>query len=87
MNASSMDMTSSGGATFWERSWRLSGIGFILFFIVANVIYGAQPELGASADALAAFYNADRKQVLIAAVINGLAVLNLLWFAAAIRPT
>lgn len=82
-----MGMTSSGGATFWERFWRLSGINFILFFIVANVIYGAQPELGASADALAAFYNADRKQVLIAAVINGMAVLNLLWFAAAIRAT
>ncbi len=87
MSASGMDMTSSGGATFWERLWRLSGINFILFFIVANVIYGAQPELGASADALAAFYNADRKQVLIAAVISGMAVLNLLWFAAAIRAT
>ncbi len=85
--SASTGTTSSGDPAFWERLWRLSGINFILFFIVANIIYGVQPEPGASSDALLAFYSAGRKQVLIAAVINGMAVLNLLWFAAAIRAT
>jgi hypothetical protein len=70
---------------FWERLWRMSGINFVVFFIIAYVIYGHQPQVGASADALAAFYGGDRTRILIAAVFSGMAVLNLLWFAAAIR--
>ena len=70
---------------FWERLWRLSGINFVVFFIIAYVIYGYQPQVGASADALAAFYGGDRTRILIAAVFSSMAVLNLLWFAAAIR--
>jgi hypothetical protein len=72
---------------FWERLWRMSGINFVVFFIIAYVIYGHQPQVGASADALVAFYNGDRTRILIAAVISGLAVLNLLWFVAALRTT
>jgi hypothetical protein len=68
----------------WERNWRASGIGFVLFFIVAYIIYGSQPKVGASADKLVSFYDGDRTRILIAAVILGLAVLNLLWFAAAL---
>jgi hypothetical protein len=75
------------GALFWERLWRMSGINFIVFFIIAYVIYGYQPPVGASADALVAFYNGDRTRILIAAVFSGAAVLNLLWFAAALRVT
>src|SRR6202048_3090818 len=72
---------------FWERLWRMSGINFDIFFIIAYLIYGYQPRVGASADALVAFYDGDRTRILIAAVISGLAVLNLLWFAAAVRTT
>jgi hypothetical protein len=72
---------------FWERLWRMSGINFVIFFIIAYLIYGYQPRVGASADALVAFYDGDRTRILIAAVISGLAVLNLLWFAAALRTT
>ena len=60
---------------------------FVVLFIVAYVIYGYQPQVGASADALVAFYDGDRTRILIAAVFSGMAVLNLLWFAAAIRTT
>ena len=70
---------------FWDRLWRLSGIGFIIFFMAATIVYGAQPELGSTADALTAFYSVDRRHVLIAAILSGMAVLDLLWFAAAIR--
>ena len=72
---------------FWERLWRTGGIQFVVFFIIAYVIYGYQPQVGASADALAAFYDGDRTRILIAAVFSGMAVLNLLWFAAALRTT
>jgi hypothetical protein len=72
---------------FWERLWRMSGINFVVFFIIAYVIYGYQPHVGASADALVGFYDGDRTRILIAAVFSGMAVLNLLWFAAALRST
>jgi hypothetical protein len=71
----------------WERLWRMNGINFVVFFIIAYVIYGNQPKVGASADKLVSFYDGDRTRILIATVIFGLAVLNLLWFAAAITST
>src|SRR6202035_4876343 len=61
---------------FWERLWRTAGIQSVLCFIVAYIVYGHQPQVGASADALAAFYGGDRMRILIAAVFYGLAVLN-----------
>jgi hypothetical protein len=91
MSASTTPMTSSTSVyttrAFWERLWRMSGINFVVFFIIAYVIYGYQPQVGTSADALVAFYNGHRTRILIAAVFSGLAVLNLLWFAAALRTT
>src|SRR5215467_10668530 len=72
---------------FWERLWRTAGMQSVLCFIVAYIVYGHQPQVGASADALAAFYEGDRIRILIAAVFYGLAVLNLMWFAGALRTT
>ena len=68
----------------WERNWRGAGVVFAVLIIVASVVYGSQPKVGASADKLVSFYDGDRTRILIATVIFGLAVLNLLWFAAAI---
>ncbi|HJZ73403.1 MAG TPA: hypothetical protein VKE51_16790 [Vicinamibacterales bacterium] len=96
MNVSTAAMTSStkamdsseGGYSppaFWEHLWRTSGLQFVGFFIVTSVIYGYQPHVGASTDALLAFYNGDRTRILIAAFFSGLNLLNLLWFAAALR--
>jgi hypothetical protein len=88
MSASTTAMTSSTTTrAFWERLWRLSGINFVAFAIIAYVIYGYQPPVGASADALAAFYNGERTRILIAAAFSGLNILNLMWFAAALRTT
>ena len=72
---------------FWERLWRTAGIQSAFCFIVAYIVYGHQPQVGASADAMAAFYDGGRMRILIAAVFYGLAVLNLMWFAAALRVT
>ena len=90
MSASTTATSSSTGKygrAFWERLWRGSGNNFVIFAIVALVIYGSQPPVGASADALSAFYASHRTRILIAAVFSGLAVLNLMWFAAALRTT
>src|SRR5882724_7242481 len=91
MNASATATTSSTSVyntrVFWERLWRTSGIHFVVSFIIAYVIYGYQPPVGASSDALVAFYQGDRTRILIAAVFAGLTVLNLMWFAAALRVT
>jgi hypothetical protein len=91
MSASNTAMSSSTSvyrtSAFWERLWRMSGINFIVFFVIAYVIYGYQPQVGAPADALVAFYDGHRARILIAAVVSGMSVLNLLWFAAALRTT
>ena len=72
---------------FWERLWRTAGIQSVGLFIIAYVTYGYQPQVGAPADALVAFYDGNRTRTLIAAIFSGLAVLNLMWFAAALRTT
>ena len=91
MSVSSTAMASSTSGyntpAFWERLWRTSGIQFVGLFIIASVIYGSQPRVGASADALVAFYHGDRTRILIAAFFFGLNLLNLLWFATAVRTT
>lgn len=90
MSASVRPMASSASATsgaFWEGLWRTAGIQFVAFYIVAYVIYGYPPGVGASPDALAAFYGGNHARILVAAVFLGLNVLNLMWFAAALRAT
>ena len=91
MSASTTTMTSSASVytapAFWERLWRTAGIQAALCFIVGYIAYGNQPQVGASPDALTAFYGGSGTRILIAAVFYGLAVLNLMWFAAAVRTT
>ena len=91
VTSSTTALTSSTGVNssglFWERLWRQSGIHFVVFFIIAYVIYGSQPDARAPADALASFYDGHRARILIASIFAGMAALNLMWFAAAIRST
>lgn len=90
MSASPRPTIASTGvntSAFWERLWRAGGIQSIGCFIIAYLIYGTQPHVGASSDALLAFYAGERARILIAAVFFGLAVLNLMWFAAAVKTT
>jgi hypothetical protein len=53
----------------WDRLWRSAGIQFVLCFVIGYFVY----------------QDGNRMRILIAAFIFGMAVLNLLWFAAAIR--
>jgi hypothetical protein len=71
----------------WQRVWRGAGIQFLGLFVVAALVRGALPEIGASSDALVAFYDGDRTRIQIATVIFGFAFLNLMWFGAAIAST
>jgi len=91
MSASTAVGTSSASVyttpAFWERLWRTAGLQSVGLFIGAYVVYGSQPHVGAPADTLVAFYDGGRTRILIAAVLSGLAVLNLMWFAAALRTT
>jgi hypothetical protein len=87
MSASTTATSSTTTRGFWERLWRLSGINFVAFAIIAYVIYGYQPQVGAPADALVAFYDGHRTRILIAAAFSGLNILNLMWFGAALRTT
>ena len=77
----------SASPQFWERLWRTAGVQSVGLFVVAYFVYGSQPHVGASAEALVAFYQGDRMRILIATVLCGFAVLNLMWFAAALRTT
>jgi hypothetical protein len=68
----------------WERLWRSAGIQSVVFFVIGWAIYGDQPKVGASSDKLISFYEGDRTRILIASVILGFGILNLLWFGAAL---
>jgi hypothetical protein len=91
MNTSTTTAASSASVyttpAFWERLWRSSGIQAVGLFIIAYLIYGSQPPVGAPAEALIAFYDGERTRILVATILSGLAVLNLMWFAAAVRTT
>jgi len=90
MSASTTASSSSSvyaSSAFWERLWRTAGLQSVGCFILAYLIYPHQAQVGASPDALAAFYDGERIRILIAAVISGFAILNLMWFAAAVRTT
>src|SRR5262249_5206931 len=90
MSASTVTTTSGSIYTtpaFWERLWRTAGIQGGFCFIVGYIAYGNRRQVGASLDALTAFYNGSGTRILIAAVFYGLAILNLMWFSAAVRTT
>jgi hypothetical protein len=91
MNASNASIRPSTSTyttpAFWERLWRAAGVQSAGLFIIGYVVYGNQPPVAASADVLSAFYSGNSTRILISAVFFGLAILNLLWFAAAVRTT
>jgi hypothetical protein len=46
---------------FWERLWRTAGVHSVGLFVV-DFQYGNQPHVGASAEALVAFYQTGRNE-------------------------
>jgi len=72
---------------FWERLWRGSGINFVVFFVITCFIYGQLPGLHSPSSELVGFYDGNRTRILVATALSGLNILNLMWFAAALRTT
>jgi hypothetical protein len=68
----------------WQRVWGGAGIQFLVLFTIAAAVRGMQPKTGASTDTLVAFYDGDRTRIFVSTVIFGFAILNLMWFGAAI---
>jgi hypothetical protein len=68
----------------WERYGRATGIVFVVLYIVAFLIYGDQPKIGASTSDIVSFYDGDRGRILTAIAIFGIAIAFFLWFVAAI---
>jgi len=91
VTTSVLGVHSSGSAyttpQFWERLWRSAGLQSAGLFIIAYLLQAYQPQVGASPDLLVGFYQATRARILIGAILEGLALLNLLWFVAALRTT
>jgi hypothetical protein len=75
--------TTMDPSTF-DRVWRGSGVAFVVTFVASWLIHGSQPGIGASADTLVSFYDGDRTRILIGSSLLALALLNLLWFGAAL---
>ena len=71
----------------FERVWRGSGLAFVVTFLVAYIVHGSPPDIDESTSALDSFYDGDRTRVLIGSALLGLALLNLLWFGAALSST
>ncbi|HZF18235.1 MAG TPA: hypothetical protein VE008_00865 [Burkholderiales bacterium] len=61
--------TSAYSTAFWDRLWRQSGIHSLVFCLIA----------------CGALSSGNRAWILVGSVLAGMAVLNLMWFAAAIR--
>jgi hypothetical protein len=71
----------------WERWVRLTGIGFVVTFIVAFIVYGDPPKVNDSAAQIASFFDGDRNRVLTAMILFGVAFSLLVVFIAAIAST
>jgi hypothetical protein len=71
----------------WERGARATGIGFVVMFIIAFIVYGDPPKVNDSAQQIASFFDGDRGRVLTAMVLFGIAFILLLGFIAVIAST
>jgi hypothetical protein len=64
----------------WERWARATGIGFVVMFIVAFVVYGEPPKVNDSAREIVSFFDGDRGRVLTGLILFGIAFILLLAF-------
>ena len=68
----------------WDRLAAAGGIVGVVLFVVAFVILGSPPDANADATTVADFFKENRDQVLWAIFVQGLGVLAILWFVAAL---
>jgi hypothetical protein len=68
----------------WNRLAAAAGMISVVFFVIAGLVYGNPPNLDAEPGAIAEFFVDNRDQVLWAVFIQGLGVLAMVWFFAAL---
>ncbi len=67
-----------------ERWGRAAGIGFVVAFIAAFIVYGEPPKVNASSDDIISFFDGDRSRILASMIVFGVAFFLLLYFVGAI---
>jgi hypothetical protein len=85
--STSIPAPNASSPAWWEFLWRTGGIQSALCFVIAWFISGHLPAAAASSDTLAAFYEDGRGRILVAAIFTGFGVINLMWFASALKAT
>jgi len=68
----------------WDRLAAAGGIVGVVLFVAAGIVYGSPPGVGDDGQTVADFFADNRSQVLTAVFLQGLGVLTLLWFIAAL---
>ena len=68
----------------WDKLAAAGGIVGVVLFIVAGILYGSPPGVDEDAQSVASFFSDNRGQVLTAIFLQGLGVLAILWFVAAL---
>jgi uncharacterized protein DUF4386 len=68
----------------WDKLAAAGGIVGVVLFIVAGVLYGSPPGVDEDAQSVASFFSDSRGQILTSVFLQGLGVLAVLWFVAAL---
>ena len=71
----------------WDKLAAAGGIVGVVLFVVAGIVYGSPPGVGDDAASVASFFDDHRDRVLCTVFLQGLGVLAILWFVAALVQT
>jgi Domain of unknown function (DUF4386) len=68
----------------WERSARASGAVFVVLAVAAFVIAGESPKVSDSAEEVVNYFDSNRNQLIVGALLFATGFVFFLWFAAAV---
>ena len=70
--------------TSWERWARASGAVFVVLAAAGFIVAGESPKVSDSAEDVVGYFDSNRSQVILGAVLFAISLVFLLWFAAAV---
>jgi len=71
----------------WDKLAAAGGIVGVALFVIAGALYGSPPGVGDDAQSVADFFADNRSRLLGSVFLQGLGVLAILWFVAALVHT
>jgi hypothetical protein len=71
----------------WDRLAAAGGIVGVALFVAAGIVYGSPPGVADDAQSVGSFFSDHRDRVLCSVFLQGLGVLAVLWFVAALVQT